>query len=332
MPNTRAQKRSRINIAGDACNRDRLKPESPGPSNATPMDFTPTPEDRGGSATERSAQVPARDIEDDLWTLPEIFAYALDNAAMPPPPMRDITGYIDEVIDRGRKWDPEAHERIKELMWTVGRGVSFARYTRMVDEVLAVDHPEMHRLDEDRVADMVAEYIMNIMTLIVAQCTPQASPTIQLHGVSELIRIGFTLASEGRNKAGCSWDHQFRVLIRALRSSMHMIIAGMQGYLRHIPCAKEFQGHGLNKQVEALNGMIEQSFGYPGTLDSVLSLLESDFDNTDPFTGAYCGPSGEGHSVPEDEAPSPSSGHSYASTEASEVNSLGSSRGSDQTA
>ncbi|RAH79233.1 hypothetical protein BO86DRAFT_157330 [Aspergillus japonicus CBS 114.51] len=109
MAITRAQRRSRINVAGDACNRHVSTANSPGPSDATPTkDRAPTPESPGRAA-EQGAQVPADQAIPDILTVP---TPSSDRES--PPPMRDITRYIDEVIDRGR--DPCPQPEFSEVL------------------------------------------------------------------------------------------------------------------------------------------------------------------------------------------------------------------------
>ncbi|PYI14026.1 hypothetical protein BO99DRAFT_477325 [Aspergillus violaceofuscus CBS 115571] len=279
-PSTRAQKRSRVNVAGDACNRHVSTANSPGLSDATPIkDRAPTPEFQGGAA-EPEVPVPAEQAIPaiaDIWT-----ALFPDSYREDPPPMPEIARYIEEVIDRGKGPDPQIHLRIKGSMWKHGSRVSFARYPEMVSNILTVRLPDMHHLDTVRVTGTVVRYIMSLMDSIVSQCGPLASEFAKLDGLQNLIQIGWALIpGDGRPSRDFWIEFDDSEVFLTLRSSMHMIIAGMQ---IGDPAPLAYCGEELVLKVEKLNRRIERVWGGAASLKSILHLLRSHMDIyfTDP--------------------------------------------------
>ncbi|RAH68484.1 uncharacterized protein BO66DRAFT_472686 [Aspergillus aculeatinus CBS 121060] len=282
MPRTRAQKRPRINIAGDACNRDVSPANCPGPSDATPIkDRAPTPESQGRAAVQE-VHVPA---EQAIPALLEIWADRYPNSDHGPPLMREITRYIDEVIDRGRDPDPQIHERIKKSMWRLGSRVSFARYPEMVSNILAVKLPDMHHLDTERMVATVARYIMSLMDSILSQCGPLASEVAKLDGLQSLIQIGLALTSIDAGPSRDSWiEFYYSEVFFILSSSMHMIIAGMQ---IGEPAVLAYCGEVLVLQVEKLHREIQKVYVLydgPSTFDSEAPFPRPWSDDASPET------------------------------------------------
>ncbi|RAH42546.1 uncharacterized protein BO95DRAFT_504123 [Aspergillus brunneoviolaceus CBS 621.78] len=137
--------------------------------------------------------------------------------------------------------------------------------------------------DTVRVAGTVARYIMSLMDSIVSQCGPLASVFAKLDGLQSLLQIGLAVVSDDIGPSRDFWlEFDYLEVFLALRSSMHMIIAGMQN---GEPAPLAYCGEALVLQVEKLHRRL-QRVQYPetGSLKGVLRLLRSHMDIffTDP--------------------------------------------------